>query len=88
MKTVTFFDTREELRELTGLPSDQALWDAGFKLDDWDFGFVSDTEWTDGWWSDSGSYYEYWLLDRMYSHCIGYEHVEYDGSHYYIAYHS
>ena len=48
MKTVTFFSTREELRELTGLPADDhdaALWDSGFDLDDWDFGFVSDTEW-------------------------------------------
>jgi hypothetical protein len=42
---ITFFDTREELRALTGLPDDnydQALWDAGFNLDDVDFGFVSD----------------------------------------------
>lgn len=48
MKTVTFFETREELRDLTSLPADDhdsALWDAGFDLDDWDFGFVSDTEW-------------------------------------------
>ena len=50
--TVTFFDTREDLRELTGLPGDdydKALWDAGFDLDDWDWGFVSDTLWPEDW---------------------------------------
>ena len=44
--TVTFFDTREDLRELTVLPGDnydKALRDAGFNLDDLDWGFVSDT---------------------------------------------
>lgn len=91
-KTITFFDTREELRELTGLPGDnydQALWDAGFNLDDWDFGFVSDTEWVDGWCLNSNChYYEEWLLDHMDAHCIGYNHYEYGGKHYYIAYHS
>lgn len=92
MKTVTFFDTREELRELTGLPGDnydEALWDAGFDLDDWDFGFVCDTEWSDRWGCGLGaSYMEYWLLSRMESHCVGYKHNEYNGRHYYIAYHS
>ena len=92
MKTVTFFETREELRELTGLPADDhdaALWDAGFDLDDWDFGFVSDTEWhEDGWLSSNSSYYEYWLLDRMANCCVGYKHTEYKGRHYYMMYHS
>ena len=91
MKTVTFFETRDELRELTGLPGDDhdaALWDAGFDLDDWDFGFVSDTEWSDSWGWGEGSYMEYWLLSRMERHCVGYKHTEYNGRHYYIAYHS
>lgn len=91
MKTVTFFETREELRELTGLPGDDhdaALWDAGFDLDDWDFGFVSDTEWRDSWICSNGSYMEYWLLSRMENHCVGYQHTEHNGRHYYIAYHS
>lgn len=91
-KTVTFFDTREDLRELTGLPADnhdQALWDAGFNLDDWDFGFVSDEKWSSEWgWMDGSTYMEYWLLTRMEIHCVGYEYVEYDGKHYYILYHS
>lgn len=93
MKNITLFDTREELRELTGLPGDNyddALWDAGFNLDDWDFGFVSDTEFSeDGWWCGTGAnYYEYWLLSNMERHCVGYEHVEYNGRHYYLLYHS
>lgn len=91
MKTVTFFETREELRELTGLPGDnydEALWNAGFNLDDWDFGFVSDEEWSDAWGWTNGSYMEWWLLYKMENHCVGYEHTEYNGRHYYIAYHS
>lgn len=90
--TITLFSTREELRELTGLPGDNhdiALWDAGFDLDDWDFGFVSDREWNeDVWWNAGGEYHEFWLLSRMGSHCVGYKHTEYHGRHYYICYHS
>lgn len=91
MKTVTFFSTRGELRELTGLPADNhddALWEAGFDLDDWDFGFASDTEWSDGWWDNAAPYFEYWLLHRMESHCVGYKHTEFNGCHYYMVYHS
>lgn len=86
--TITFFDTYEELRELTGLPTREALWDAGFDLDDWDFGFVSDTPWTDSWWDGNGHYYEEWLLNHMDYHCVGYEHTEHKGKHYYIAHHA
>ena len=92
MKTITLFDTREELRELTGLPADDhdiALWNAGFNLDDWDFGFVSDKEFSEGWMDgDDHRYYEYWILSRMAAHCVGYEHTEYNGRHYYMLYHS
>lgn len=45
MYNLKMFTTREELRQLTGLPSDnydKALWDNGFDLDDWDVGFESD----------------------------------------------
>lgn len=87
MKTVTFFDKREELLILTGLPNSDALWEAGFNLDDWDFGFVSDVEWDDSW-EDSHRYYEYWLLNHMGMRCVGYEHTEYNGKHYYMSYHS
>ena len=37
--------SREDLRKITGLPRDnhdEALWDVGFNLDDWDVCFVSD----------------------------------------------
>ena len=84
--------TREDLRKITGLPSDnhdEALWDAGFNLDDWDVCFVSDVPLT----IDEDGYEEpikdaYWLVLKMENHCVGYEHVEYGGKHYYIAYHS
>lgn len=87
MKTVIFFESRSELCALTGLSPDNyhsALWDAGFNLDDWDFGFVCDTEWNES----SSSYYERWLLMHMDNHCVGYRHTEYDGKHYYMLYHS
>ena len=89
-KTITFFDTREELRELTGLPGDdydRALWDAGFNLDDWDFGFVSDKEFIEDW-DDEHPYYEWWMLTHMGAHCVGFKYVEYKGRHYYMLYHS
>lgn len=89
MMTVTFFDTDEELLELTGIPERLALWDEGFNLDDWDFGFVCDQEWHPCWGYEDGShYFEEWLLNRMECHCVGYEHTEYNGKHYYMAYHS
>lgn len=66
MDKLTFFSTREELRELTGLSGenhDIALWDAGFNLDDWDWGFVSDTEF------DYGDVSEFEGYDgQMYEH--------------------
>ena len=86
--TVTFFDTREDLRELTGLPSDdydKALWNAGFDLDDWDWGFVSDTLWPEDW---DGPYYQCWLMSRMVEYCVGYDHTEYNGRHYYLLHHA
>ena len=92
MKTVTFFETREELRDLTGLPPgnhDAALWDAGFNLDDLDFGFVSDSEWSEAaGCSAEGPYYEYWLMSHAGNHCVGYDHTEYNGQHYYLLHHA
>ena len=87
MKTITFFSTEEELLRLTGLALHKDLWEVGFDLDDWDFGFVSDTEWTEDW-NDKHPYYEYWILSRMDNYCCGYNHVEYNGKHYYMLYHS
>ena len=42
MINLVMFNTVEDLAKLTGLSTDnhnQALWDAGFNLDDWDIGF-------------------------------------------------
>lgn len=82
MKTVTFFSKESELSELTGLNHEQ-LWDAGFDLDDWDFGFVSDTEFN---WDDTS--YEFFMITKMESYCVGYRYVEYNGKHYYMDYHA
>ena len=45
MINLVMFNTVEDLATLTGLSTDnhnQALWDAGFDLDDWDIGFQTD----------------------------------------------
>lgn len=87
IKEIRFFEDRYDLRELTGLPDDnhdEALWKAGFNLDDLDFGIVADAELS---WNNT-PYYEFWLLMKMENHCVGYEHVEYGGKHYYLVYHS
>lgn len=86
VKVITFFSTEIELQGLTGLTHDE-LWDVGFNLDDWDWGFVSDVEWKD-YCDNTHPYYESWILGRMNSYCCGYEHVEFDGRHFYMLYHS
>lgn len=91
-RSISFFDTVSDLRKLTGLSGDnfnQALWEAGFDLDDWDFGIVSKKPLRGGWLKgEKGRYFEHWMLDRMEGHCCGYKHVEYGGKHYYMVYHS
>lgn len=89
--------TREDLRKITGLPGDnydEALWDAGFNLDDWDVCFVSDVPLTidekeeDGLTLTNAIDGAYWLISKMENYCVGYEHIEYNGKHYYMVYHS
>ena len=87
VKTVTFFNKTDDLLKLTGLKTRGELWSVGFDLDDWDFGFVSDTEWRSGYDNDKPCY-EWWLLDRLDLWYSGYRHTEYNDKHYYIAYHS
>ena len=87
VKTVTFFDNIDDLMKLTGLKTRGDLWAVGFDLDDWDFGFVSDTEWCWGVSRDIPRY-EFWLLCNLCRYHCGYRHTEYNGKHYYIAYHS
>ena len=57
MDKFTFFDTEKDLRELTGIDTHEGLRDAGFYLDDWDWGFVSDNPYTVVYEDDFG--YEY-----------------------------
>ena len=84
---------REDLRKITGLPSDNHVWDSGFNLDDWDVCFVSDMPLTvtmcdhDGAWEYTNDD-AWWLVSRMENYCVGYDHVEYDGKHYYMVHHS
>lgn len=92
MKTATFFETEDELRQLTGLNYEE-LWEHGFDLDDWNWGFASIEEWHKEGDFDDDYYhelpdYEEWLMQRMDDWCVGYEHVEYDGKHYYMIYHA
>lgn len=83
-RTITFFDTENDLSALTGLDHDQ-LWDAGFNLDDWDFGFVVDKPLSQHY---NAPRYDPWLDDHMDCYCCGSRHVQYGGQHYYMAYHS
>lgn len=96
MINLTMFSTEEDLIELTGLTHDE-LWKNDFNLDDWDVGFVSDVPLTvtrhndDD--EDGGEYEEpvedaYWLVYQMDDYCVGYEHVEFKGRHYYMVHHA
>ena len=87
IQQVTFFENPEDLERMIGLTHDQ-LWEAGFNLDDMDFGIVTEKEWNQDGWDDDDPYYESWLLYRMDAHCVGYTHTEYDGKHYYTLHHS
>lgn len=99
---LVMFDTEEQLSALTGLSHSQ-LWDAGFNLDDWDIGFVSDTklhrstdsdeEDTDREASGDRVYADwdlpgYWLVSQMQNYCVGAYYVEYKGLHYYTVHHA
>jgi len=82
MKTVTFFNTEEELQELTGLDHD-GLWENGFDLDDLAWGFASDTYWDP---YDYKNKYAYWLLHHMHSYTTYYKANKYNGKYYYMYY--
>ena len=85
LKTVTFFSTEKDLTMLTGLDHD-GLWEAGFDLDDWDWGVLCSDPLSDEW--DVERHYEQWLLDRMESYCVGYKRVVFHGKNFYMVYHS
>ena len=95
MINLQMFDTEEDLMKLTGLSHDE-LWDNDFDLDDWDVGFVSDVPLTVTEHYDDNDEYEYeeavedayWLVFQMDDYCVGYEHVEFKGRHYYMVHHA
>lgn len=90
MKTITWFENAKDLQELTGLEY-MELWDAGFNMDDWDFGFCTDEE------LDLNAYDYmdfkcgyYYLMKALVENNRAFEpkHTEYNGKHYYMCYHS
>ena len=82
-------DNREDIRRWTGLPSDnydEALWDAGFNLDDWDICIESDVRLVDDWGNSQTD--AWWLVNQMDGYCCGYNEVEYNGKWYYTVHHA
>lgn len=98
MDNFTFFDKEEDLRTLTGISTHEELLAAGFDLDDWDWGFVSDKLYTVTCQDDFGYDYDESrfdipqyasnILNMMENYCVGFQHNEYNGKHYYLLYHS
>lgn len=95
MINLQMFTTEADLMKLTGLSRDE-LWENDFDLDDWDVGFVSDVPLTTTYHDDDDGDYEYedpvddayWLVRQMENYCVGYEHVEFKGRHYYMVHHA
>ena len=90
MITLRITDNIEDIRQWTGLPSDnydEALWNVGFDLDDWDMCIESDVRLVD----DYGDTYmteAWWLVNQMDAYCCGYNEVEYNGKWYYTVHHA
>lgn len=90
-------DNREDIRAWTGLPEDnhdEALWEAGFNLDDWDICIESDERLikeddpgTGERWIEPVSE-AWWLVLQMDNYCVGYNEVEYNGKWYYTVHHA
>lgn len=77
-KALVYFKTEEELIKLTGL-NHEGLWDNGFDLDDWDFGFAYDIRFKIDWQLEL-------LLDRY--NCCDRRIVSHNGINYMMFYHS
>lgn len=92
MITLRITDNREDIRKWTGLPSDnydEALWNAGFNLDDWDMCIESDKRLVreaDEWCVPVDE--AWWLVTQMEGYCCGYNEVEYNGKWYYTVHHA
>lgn len=84
MANITWFESEKDLQELTGLNRDE-LWDAGFDLDDLDFGFVADVKLNESAydWGDFDCGY-YYLVKALATNNFAFEpkHTEYNGKHY------
>lgn len=82
-------DNREDIRKWTGLPSDnfdEALWNVGFDLDDWDMCIESDVRLVDDYGNSRTD--AWWLVNQMEAYCCGYNEVEYNGKWYYTVHHA
>lgn len=90
MVNLTWFESEKDLQELTGLDHD-GLWDAGFDLDDWDFGFVTDEKLRLDVY-DYGDYNcgYYYLIKPLVMNNFAFEPTctEYNGRYYYMCYHA
>lgn len=90
MITLRITDNIEDIRQWTGLPSDnfdEALWNVGFDLDDWDMCIESDVRLVD----DYGDTYmteAWWLASQIANYCCGCNEVEYNGKWYYTVHHA
>lgn len=87
MVQLTWFESEKDLQALTGLDHD-GLWDAGFDLDDWDFGVMTDRK-LDMYVEDSGDIDcgYYYLIKALNGACDMCEY-EYNRKYYYMRYHS
>lgn len=90
MVNLTWFESEQDLQKLTGLDHN-GLWDAGFDLDDWDFGFVTDEKLR----LDVYDYCDYncgyyYLIKQLVMNNFALEPTctEYNGRYYYMCYHA
>ena len=88
MEKVIFFESNKDLLELSGAKSLQELWDAGFDLDDWNYGIMVESEWPemgDDW---ESNYKEY--REDMYYYMSGLCYVShgfFNGKHFQFKHH-
>ena len=103
MKTLIAFNTVNEIYQILGWkytgnwkedePLRDKLWDNGFNLDDWDGGFackepLTYTEHENGDKWEEPDEDVYWLVRQMEYYCVGYNHCEFGGWHWYTVHHA
>lgn len=99
INNLEYFETESELEDLTGATS-RELWDAGFNLDDMDWGFrikghiaekmvdENGDEYMDVPYGADIPYYLYHMLTWMNGYCVGYCCAEYGDYTYFTLHHS